>query len=124
MARNFKDLEVFRLSYDLVLDVYKIVDKIEGEKDFVSQVKRAVVSVPLNIAEGCSRFSKRAFLQFLSYSYGSLRELEVLFMLCKDLRFIKEEEYLEIEEKRDRVSKKLFLFMKKVEKDKWFDWFK
>ena len=124
MARNFKDLEVFRLSYDLVLDVYKIVDKIEGEKDFVSQIKRAVVSVPLNIAEGCSRFSKRAFLQFLSYSYGSLRELEVLFMLSKDLKFIKEEEYLEIEEKRDRVSKKLFLFMKKVEKDKWFDWFK
>ena len=124
MARNFKDLEVFRLSYDLVLDVYKIVDKIEGEKDFVSQVKRAVVSVPLNIAEGCSRFSKRAFLQFLSYSYGSLRELEVLFMLGMDLKFIKEEEYLEIEEKRDKVSKKLFLFMKKVEKDKWFDWFK
>ena len=124
MARNFKDLEVFRLSYDLVLDVYKIVDKIEGEKDFVSQVKRAVVSVPLNIAEGCSRFSKRAFLQFLSYSYGSLRELEVLFMLGRDLKFMKEEEYLEIEEKRDRVSKKLFLFMKKVEKDKWFDWFK
>ena len=124
MARNFKDLEVFRLSYDLVLDVYKIVDKIEGEKDFVSQVKRAVVSVPLNIAEGCSRFSKRAFLQFLSYSYGSLRELEVLFMLGMDLKFMKEEEYLEIEEKRDRVSKKLFLFMKKVEKDKWFDWFK
>ena len=124
MARNFKDLEVFRLSYDLVLDVYKIVDKIEGEKDFVSQVKRAVVSVPLNIAEGCSRFSKRAFLQFLSYSYGSLRELEVLFMLGMDLKFVKEEEYLEIEEKRDKVSKKLFLFMKKVEKDKWFDWFK
>ena len=124
MARNFKDLEVFRLSYDLVLDVYKIVDKIEGEKDFVSQIKRAVVSVPLNIAEGCSRFSKRAFLQFLSYSYGSLRELEVLFMLGMDLKFMKEEEYLEIEEKRDRVSKKLFLFMKKVEKDKWFDWFK
>ena len=124
MARNFKDLEVFRLSYDLVLDVYKIVDKIEGEKDFVSQVKRAVVSVPLNIAEGCSRFSKKGFLQFLSYSYGSLRELEVLFMLGRDLKFMKEEEYLEIEEKRDRVSKKLFLFMKKVEKDKWFDWFK
>ena len=124
MARNFKDLEVFRLSYDLVLDVYKIVDKIEGEKDFVSQVKRAVVSVPLNIAEGCSRFSKKGFLQFLSYSYGSLRELEVLFMLGMDLKFMKEEEYLEIEEKRDRVSKKLFLFMKKVEKDKWFDWFK
>ena len=102
MARNFKDLEVFRLSYDLVLDVYKIVDKIEGEKDFVSQVKRAVVSVPLNIAEGCSRFSKRAFLQFLSYSYGSLRELEVLFMLGMDLKFVKEEEYLEIEEKRDK----------------------
>jgi len=124
MARNFKDLEVFRLSYDLVLDVYKIVDKIEGEKDFVSQVKRAVVSVPLNIAEGCSRFSKKGFLQFLSYSYGSLRELEVLFMLGMDLKFVKEEEYLEIEEKRDKVSKKLFLFMKKVEKDKWFDWFK
>src|SRR3989344_5649401 len=123
MARNFKDLEVFRLSYDLVLDVYKIVDKIEGEKDFVSQVKRAVVSVPLNIAEGCSRFSKKGFLQFLSYSYGSLRELEVLFMLGMDLKFVKEEEYLEIEEKRDKVSKKLFLFMKKVEKDKWFDWF-
>ena len=77
------------------------------------QVKRAVVSVPLNIAEGCSRFSKKGFLQFLSYSYGSLRELEVLFMLGRDLKFMKEEEYLEIEEKRDRVSKKLFLFMKK-----------
>jgi len=125
MARNFKDLEIFRLSYEFSLEVYEMVKGFpECEKDFVSQIKRASLSVPLNIAEGCSRFSKKAFLQFLSYSYGSLREVEVLLMFCKDLKFISLDEYLDLEDKRCRISKKMFLFMKKVEKDEWFGWFK
>ncbi len=125
MARDFKELEVWRLSYNLVLDIYKIINKLpEYEKDNLTlQIRRAVVSIPINIAEGCSRFSKKAFLQFLSYSYGSLKELYVLIMLCKDLKYINVEEYKILYEKLDKLSRKLFVFMTSVEKENWFDWF-
>ena len=89
-----------------------------------SQIRRASLSIPLNIAEGCSRFTKNAFLQFLSYSYGSARELEVLLELAKDLKYINKKEHTEINNKIEIIAKKLFIFMNKVKREEWFGWFK
>ncbi len=126
MARNYKDLEVYRLSYELALKFYKISNKFPEHEisNLTSQIRRASSSVPLNIAEGCSRPSKRAFLQFLNYSYGSLRELQVLLELIKDLNYINKKEYKELLEDLDKISRKIFLFIRSVEKEKFYRWYK
>ena len=125
MARNFKTLEIWRLGYNLTLDFYKLTEEFpENERDnLTSQIRRASSSVPLNIAEGCSRQTKKAFLQFLMYAYGSCRELEVLLMLSRDLNYISNEIYDDVNEKLDKLSRKLFVFQRKVEKEKFYDWF-
>lgn len=124
MARNFKKLEVWNLSYDLVLDFYKIIDKFpESEKDnLISQIRRASTGIPLNIAEGCSRQSKKSFLQFFIYAYGSCKELDVLLMLSRDLKYISPEIYNNMNEKLDKLTRKLFLFLKEVEDAKFYKW--
>ena len=125
MARNFHNLEVFNLSYNLVLEIYKVLGKFpEAEKNnMISQIRRAALSIPLNIAEGSTRFSKRAYLQFLNYSYGSCRELEVLILLSKDLNYITNEEFNFIIEEIDKISKKLFKFINKVNEEKFYNWY-
>ncbi|MBS3163772.1 four helix bundle protein [Candidatus Woesearchaeota archaeon] len=126
MARNYQNLEVFNLSYQLVLDIYKILEKFPEHEsnNIISQMKRAATSIPLNIAEGCTRYSKKSFLQFLGYSYGSARELEVLLMLSKDLGYIGIIEYNKLFSDLDKINKKLFTFIRKVESEKFFNWFK
>ena len=88
--RNFYNLEIWNISYALVLKIYKITEKFPKEEtnNITSQIKRAAISIPLNIAEGSTRFTKRAYLQFLNYSYGSSREVEVLLFLCRYLNYI------------------------------------
>ena len=126
MARNYKNLEVWRLGYSLTLDFYKITEKFPEDElnNLTSQVRRASSSVPLNIAEGCSRHSKKAFLQFLMYAYGSCRELQVLLMLSRDLKYISLEDFNNLDKKLDRLSGKLFLFLRNVEDSKFYNWFK
>ena len=126
MARNFKNLEVWKLGYDLTLEFYKLTENFPEHElnNFVSQIRRASTSIPLNIAEGCSRHTKNSFLQFLRYAYGSCRELEVLLMLSKDLKYITNKDYERMYEELDKLSRKLFVFIEKVTKEKWFSYFK
>jgi len=125
VARNFKKLRIWKEGYELSVDFYRLTEGFPKEDgNLVSQIRRAAISIPLNIAEGCSRFSKNAFLQFLSYAYGSIRELEVLLLLSRDLNRISEQEYGEFNERIEILSKMVFLFMHRVEKDKWLNWFK
>jgi len=125
MARNFKKLHVWQISYNLALEIYKVTDKFpEHEKNnLISQMRRASTSISLNIAEGCTRFTKKAYLQFLGYAYGSARELEVLLMFAKDLGYVPTQEYNNLNERLETLSKKLFVFIKKVESEKFFNWF-
>jgi len=88
----------------------------EKEQDnIISQMRRAVTSIPLNIAEGSVKKSYRAFLQFLTYAYGSAKELEVLVSMSKDLAYITKMEYDLLFDKLDRLMAKLFGFMKNIE---------
>ena len=117
MARNYKKLEIYNLSYSLVLDVYKLIDKFPDYeiKNISLQLRRAAVSIPLNIAEGTSRKSKKEFLNFLSYAYGSAKEVEVLLNLSNDLDFIKNKKFNSVNNQLNNLMAKLFLFMRDLE---------
>lgn len=126
MAKNPRELEIWKLSYELVLDFYKITDKFPEDEsnNLTSQIRRAAVSIPLNIAEGCSRQTKRSFMQFLQYAYGSGKELDVLLMLSRDIGYITNEKYDDMFFKLEVLMKKMWKFMKFVNREKFFNYFK
>ena len=117
MARNYKDLKIFHLSYDLTLNIYKAIEKFpEYEiKNMSLQLRRAIVSIPLNIAESTSRKSPKEFLNFLTYSYGSAKEVEVLLNLSKDLGYINQEEFSTLSTDLNNLIGKLYLFIRDAE---------
>lgn len=109
MVGNYDKLEIFQLAYKFVLDLYPQLDKFpENENpNLIIQMKRAAVSMPLNIAEGSSRRKDREFLPFLSYALGSAKEIEVSLRLSKDLGFISEDNF-------NGLDKQLQIFLEKL----------
>ncbi len=84
---SFKDLEVWKYSHELVKLIYKYAETLPKAEEhrITSQLLRAAVSIPLNIAEGTGRFSKKEYIQFLIISRGSLKEVKYLVILCNEL---------------------------------------
>ena len=90
MLKNYKELKVWQKSYDLCLDVYRITTRFPNEERYglTSQLRRAAVSVPSNIAEGYGRKTTNDYIRMLYISYGSLCELETQILLAGDLDFL------------------------------------
>jgi four helix bundle protein len=90
--RDPHKLKAFELADELALRVYRETRSFPKEELFglVSQMRRAAVSVPSNIAEGCGRATEKEYLQFLSIAYGSLKELEYQISLAGKLGFLDE----------------------------------
>lgn len=86
-ATHFKELLVWQKGMELAERVYRLTEKFPADERFglVSQMRRAAVSVPSNIAEGQARQSTREFLQFISHAMGSLAELETQTILSERL---------------------------------------
>ncbi len=82
--RSYRDLSVWADGMELAADCYRLTRSFPAEERFglVSQIRRASVSVPANIAEGHGRESTQTFIQFLRVSQGSLKELETHLLLC------------------------------------------
>ena len=87
---HFRQLEVWQESHQLVLMVYRITKGFPGDERFglVSQMRRAAVSIPANIAEGFKRRGIQDKIRFYNISEGSLEELKYYFILSKDLNYI------------------------------------
>ena len=92
--KTHKDLDVWKFSIDLVINIYKLLKKFPDDEKYgiISQMKRCVVSIPSNIAEGAARSSSKEFAHFLSISLGSLAELETQIIISEKLNFISENE--------------------------------
>lgn len=90
MLKNYKELKVWQKSYALCLKVYKATRAFPNEEKFglTSRIRRAVVSVVSNIAEGYGRKTTADYVRSLYISYGSLCELETQVMLAGDLNYI------------------------------------
>ena len=91
-VRSYKDLVAWQKSVALVSEVYRASQKFPKEEIFglMSQIRRAAVSVPSNIAEGHARTSKKEFQYFLSNARGSLAELETQLTIAHQLAYINE----------------------------------
>ncbi|HOS45735.1 MAG TPA: four helix bundle protein [Paludibacter sp.] len=92
--RTHKDLVVWQKAIDLVLDIYNMTKSFPKEEVYglVSQMRRAAVSIPANIAEGAARQTKKEFQQFVYISMGSLAELETHLILSVRLSFCGKQE--------------------------------
>jgi four helix bundle protein len=90
---SFKDLLIWRKGIDITLLIYKIVKDFPDDELFAlsTQLKRAAVSVPSNIAEGYGRNSKKSFHHFLNISRGSLYEIETQLHIAAELKYISSE---------------------------------
>lgn len=89
MIHSYKDLTVWQKSIELVTAVYVFTKDFPKEETFglSSQIKRAAVSIPANIAEGRFRGTRKDFLQFLRISYASGAELETELLIAENLNF-------------------------------------
>jgi len=97
MARNlFRDLVVWQKSIDLIKKVYEQADILPKSEEYnlKQQLKRATVSVALNIAEGKSRRTARDFTHFLNIANASLAETEAVLLICSELGYLKVPEQL------------------------------
>lgn len=88
--KNFRDLNVWEKAHDLTRSIYLFTKNLPREELYgiTSQIRRAAVSIPTNIAEGCGRVSDSDFKRFLQYSMGSACELEYLLLVSLDLSFL------------------------------------
>lgn len=116
--RPHEKLEVWKEGIKLVKDIYLITEKFPGSKKFgiISQLRRAAVSIPTNIAEGSARNTKKEFIQFLYISSGSISEIETLLIISKELDFIKTEELKTLISKLGRISALLSGLIKKLQR--------
>jgi four helix bundle protein len=89
-AVQFQQLEVWQVAHKLVLSVYRVTKEFPGEERFglVTQMRRAAISIPANIAEGFKRRGLQEKIRFYNISEGSLEELKYFFILSKDLTYI------------------------------------
>ena len=117
MPLDYRKLQVYSLAHQFVLEVYDVTKNFPEteERGITSQLRRAAVSIPLNIAEWSSRRSKKEFLNFLNYAFGSGKEIEVILRLSKDLGFLTEGQYKAMIARLDHLMSKLFLFIRSVE---------
>jgi four helix bundle protein len=90
MLKNYRELKVWQRAYQLCLEIYKITKRFPNEERYglTSQIRRAAVSVPSNIAEGYGRKTTPEYIRFLYIAYGSNCEMETQILLSGDLGYI------------------------------------
>ena len=107
--KTYRDLEVWQTSMELVEETYRISQAFPDEEKFglTSQLRRAAVSIPANIAEGYGRMHRGDYVRHLSIANGSLTELETLLTLTVRLNLIKRETAMRAWELMQQVGKML-----------------
>lgn len=113
---NYKELEIWKLSVKFCTPIYKATSKFPDQEKFglVSQLRRAVVSISSNIAEGSSRSSDKDFIRFLEYSLGSCREVDTQILISNNLEFISEHEVLAISNDLNKIMVMINNFIKRL----------
>jgi four helix bundle protein len=118
MLKNYKDLKVWQKACQACLTIYKITKGFPKHETYslTSQIRRAAISVPSNIAEGYGRKTTPDYLRSLYIAYGSNCELETQVLLSGDLGYMKSEKLREIQEAIGEVERMLKALIKSLER--------
>ena len=114
--KDFRKLIVWEKAHQLTLKIYKVTEEFPREELYglTSQIRRACVSIPTNIAEGCVRSSDADFSRFLYIALGSTSELEYLILLSMDLKIVKNELHVELNNEINEIKKMLISMIQKL----------
>ena len=107
--RSYRDLDVWREGIEIVRDVYRLTQTWPPDERFglTSQVRRAAVSIPSNIAEGWGRHGRGEFDQFLRYARGSLFEVETQLIIAIEVGLHDSEDVADLLQRIDRLSRRI-----------------
>ncbi len=113
---NFRNLDVYKDSIELVKEVYRLVENLHNEERYMlaNQMCRSSISIPSNIAEGSSRTSDKDLKRFIEIAIGSAFELETQLLIAYDLGYMKDQEYKEVIELVVKVEKRLNAFHRAI----------
>lgn len=111
---NYKELEIWKNSMKFCPKIYKLTDTFPDSEKFglVSQLKRAVISIPSNIAEGTAKSSDKHFIIFLETSLGSCYEIETQLLVALELKFISDDNYSILNGEISSIIKMIIKFIK------------
>ena len=117
VIHNFRELIAWQKAMQLTKDVYVLTRAFPTEERYalVSQIQRAAVSIPSNIAEGAGRPTQKELVHFLSFSLGSAYELETELLVAEDLNYISEDQSKKINAEIVEVQKLVYSLMKKYD---------
>lgn len=113
---RFKDLEVWKLSVDMVEEIYKITQNFPEDEKFgiINQIRRSAISIPSNIAEGAGKNTNGDFSRYLSIASGSCNELETQLIISKRLKYLKVKQHDALNLKINRIQNMLYRLQKSL----------
>ena len=107
MEKPHKKLDAWKLSMELVVDVYHGTNRFPSQEKYslIDQIRRASISIPSNIAEGAARQTKRELTNYLHIARGSLSELDTQVELARRLGYLDDENWKILDQRMERIDK-------------------
>jgi four helix bundle protein len=120
LMKDFRQLKVWEKAHQLALTIYRATKEFPKEELYglTSQIRRASMSIPTNIAEGCGRNTDADFARFLQLAMGSTSETEYQLILARDLEFLPQESYERLHIDVEEVKRMLASLLKTIRADR------
>ena len=114
--KSYKDLNIWKRSIELVEDIYRLTKSFPKEELYglTSQMRRAAVSIPSNIAEGFTRFHNKEYRQFLYIALGSCSELSTQIIIASRLKYFDNNKMEQLLDEIDEICKMTMNLIKKI----------
>ncbi len=114
---DFKELDIWKIAFEVNRSIYKITGNFPKEELYAltQQLRRASVSISSNIAEGCGRRTNKDFVNFLYNAMGSLKEVENQLLIAKDLNYLAQSKFIELNEELDKLGRKLTRYIQYIQ---------
>jgi four helix bundle protein len=118
--KDFRQLKVWEKLHQLALAIYKATKEFPKEELYglTSQIRRASMSIPTNIVEGCGRNTDKEFARFLQIAMGSASEAEYQLILARDLGFLPNDSYERLHNEVEEVKRMLASLLKTLRADR------
>jgi len=118
MVQDYKQLKIWKRGFDLAVKIYKLTAKYPNHEKYnlTSQLRRAATSISSNIAEGASKHTAQDFQRFLYQAYASLKEVESLLLLSKELKYVLVRDFEVLAKEIDELARMIYRFIEVVKR--------